>query len=89
MLPDRVSNPGPLTYEWGVLPIALRGPKVVDKFRDMHNEYAKRLLWRGLNDTARHDSVKENDGPRIIRHWRYNMFEFFLEKPPEVFYIWT
>ena len=26
MLPDRVSNPGPLTYESGVLPIALRGP---------------------------------------------------------------
>ena len=26
MLPDRVSNPGPLSYESGVLPIALRGP---------------------------------------------------------------
>ena len=26
MLPDRASNPGPLTYESGALPIALRGP---------------------------------------------------------------
>ena len=26
MLPDRVSNPGPLTYESGALPIALRAP---------------------------------------------------------------
>ena len=26
MLPDRVSNPGPKTYESGALPIALRGP---------------------------------------------------------------
>ena len=26
MLPDRVSNPGPLTYESGALTIALRGP---------------------------------------------------------------
>ena len=26
MLPYRVSNPGSLTYESGVLPIALRGP---------------------------------------------------------------
>ena len=26
MLPDRVSNPGPLPYESGALPIALRGP---------------------------------------------------------------
>ena len=25
MLPDRVSNPGPLTYESGALPIVLRG----------------------------------------------------------------
>ena len=29
MLPDRVSNPGPLTYESGALPIALRGPATV------------------------------------------------------------
>ena len=28
MLPDRVSNPGPLTYTSGALPIALRGPAV-------------------------------------------------------------
>ena len=26
MWPDRVSNPGPVTYESGALPIALRGP---------------------------------------------------------------
>ena len=26
MSPDRVSNQGPLTYESGALPIALRGP---------------------------------------------------------------
>ena len=26
MLPDRVSNPGPLTYESGALPIALGAP---------------------------------------------------------------
>ena len=28
MFPDRASNPGPLTYESGALPIALRGPAV-------------------------------------------------------------
>ena len=26
MLPDRILNPGSLTYESGALPIALRGP---------------------------------------------------------------
>ena len=31
MLPDRVSNPGPLTYESGALPIALRGPVRTNK----------------------------------------------------------
>ena len=30
MLPDRVSNPGPLTYESGALPIALRGPVMTE-----------------------------------------------------------
>ena len=29
MLPDRVSNPGPLTYESGAQPIALRGPAIL------------------------------------------------------------
>ena len=28
MLPDRVSNPGPLTYESSALLIALRGPAI-------------------------------------------------------------
>ena len=31
MLPDRVSNPGPLTYELGALPIAPRGPAGLEK----------------------------------------------------------
>ena len=32
MLPDRVSNPGPLSYESGALPIALRGPASQNAF---------------------------------------------------------
>ena len=31
MLPDQVSNPGPLTYESGALPIALCGPANLDE----------------------------------------------------------
>ena len=31
MLPDRALNPGPLTYESGALPIALRGPAYISK----------------------------------------------------------
>ena len=36
MLPDRVSNPGPLTYESGALPIALRGKNLVKTNRDFN-----------------------------------------------------
>ena len=36
MLPDRVSNPGPLTYESGALPIALRGPDFVGNIPDLN-----------------------------------------------------
>ena len=36
MLPDRVSNSGPLTYESGALPIALSDPanRVIYKYRN-------------------------------------------------------
>ena len=33
MLPDQVSNPGPLTNESGALPIALRGPAIFMRIR--------------------------------------------------------
>ena len=44
MLPDRVSNPGPLTYESGALPIALRGPAIFFFFFVFEE---KRLSERG------------------------------------------
>ena len=37
MLPDRVSNPGPLTYESGALPIALRGPAITKEIKLQYN----------------------------------------------------
>ena len=42
MWPDRVSNPGPLTYESGALPLALRGPALticVKVLNNMLNDY--------------------------------------------------
>ena len=35
MWPDRVSNPGPPTYESDALPIALRGPAVHKVYQDL------------------------------------------------------
>ena len=43
MLPDRVSNPGPLTYESGALPIALRGPVIFEGTLLTHN--VTRTFW--------------------------------------------
>ena len=40
MLPDRVSNPGPLTYESGALPIALRGPASSSKAESLGRRIA-------------------------------------------------
>ena len=40
MLPDRVSNPGPLTYESGALPIALR---------DLADNSLPCLSWQSVN----------------------------------------
>ena len=42
MLPDRVLNPGPLTYESGALPIALRGPAET-QVRGICGEYG--TIW--------------------------------------------
>ena len=54
MLPDQVSNPGPLTYESGALPIVLRGP-AAHKCSNANNcwhfniyeleKYHSRLIW--------------------------------------------
>ena len=43
MLPDRVSNPGPLTYESGALPIALRGPAETEEGRRNENMWPDRV----------------------------------------------
>ena len=39
MWPDRVSNPGPLTYESGALLTALRGPAAATKDRNSNDQY--------------------------------------------------
>ena len=41
MWPDRVSNPGPLTYESGALPTALRGPAILGE----DSRYFDKITW--------------------------------------------
>ena len=66
MLPDRVSNPGPLTYESGALPIALRGPAAVGAVEvrgllylghmkgDAHSSPLSALIFPGLKRKLLH-----------------------------------
>ena len=54
MLPDRVSNPRPLTYESGALPIALRGPagkeeKLLSNFAPFPEYFQYIFLTKGVN----------------------------------------
>ena len=53
MLPDQVSNPGPLTYESGALPIALRGPA---KFCLSNNSKTTKA-----NSTKLHRKIEHNE----------------------------
>ena len=55
MLPDRVSNPGPLTYESGALPIALRGPA-----------FDTCLVQHPLMSEAKQDDLSRSSGYRIL-----------------------
>ena len=48
MWPDRVSNPGPLTYESGALPTALRGLAILLELRG--KAYAKVFTYTVMSD---------------------------------------
>ena len=66
MLPDRVSNPGPLTYESGALPIALRGPasrRVHDMKADQWSKQIFHVEERRRNWT--HRNSDNQGGPKM------------------------
>lgn len=48
-------------------------------------EYTKAQMWRGLGEMVRNNAVHENDGERIIRHWRYDLLEFYEQHHPKYF----
>ena len=59
MWPDRVSNPGPPTYESGALPIALRGPaKLCKSIKSSEAEGVGDFEW-GCGYEA-HPNLREN-----------------------------
>ena len=62
MLPDRVSNPGPLTYESGALPIALRDS--VEMLQNVASDQGQHCLLTE-NFYAKYNK-KKNDPPELL-----------------------
>ena len=62
MLPDRVSNPGPLTYESDALPIALRGPPGFRKQVSWESEDCGILILCRISENVKKKSNEENGG---------------------------
>ena len=76
MLPDRVSNPGPLTYESGALPIALRGPAFLFILKMVHCMFQlESPRWGDSNeDTQNTFMLKKIEKISLLSLliWRYN-----------------
>ena len=61
MLPDRVSNPGPLTYKSDPLPIVLRGPARKEK---------RKYVIRPDNETSYSDTSEwKSFGAYLVKHY--------------------
>ena len=59
MWPDWVSNPGPLTYESGVLPSALRGPTI-------YREAVVRII--GIKPNSHIKQILYTDRVKHVKH---------------------
>ena len=80
MLPDRVSNPGPLTYESGALPIALRGPATELLLMSVYPFASNITATTGLSDSTALYSVVKRVPHLIYVHYlqnEYNRILFF------------
>ena len=54
-----------------------------DLSKDGKKEYSRIILWRGLLRLVIRDAIRENDGPRMLSHWRLDMPHFMQWKHPK------
>ncbi|XP_072019454.1 uncharacterized protein [Amphiura filiformis] len=66
-------------FPHGVLP---SGSCSTDHQEDYKYNYICAVMREGLLDIARLDAVREGDGERIIRHWRYDFVHFHAYNHP-------
>ena len=45
------------------------------------------VIWRGLNQRYRHDAIRENDGNRMLMHWKFDMLHFVEMHHPKYFLV--
>jgi hypothetical protein len=55
----------------------------IGSLTDRRYEHTMALLWHGLNYKIRVDAIRENDGPRIITHWRFDLIDLFNKHHPK------
>lgn len=60
---------------------------VADNLTDHKKCYALRVMWHGLNQKVRRDALRENDGKRIIMHWRFDLLNFYEHNHPKYFHV--
>lgn len=60
---------------------------VADNLTDHKKCYALRVMWHGLNQKVRRDALRENDGKRIIMHWRFDLLNFYEHNHPKYLHV--
>ncbi|XP_062611695.1 uncharacterized protein LOC134273511 isoform X2 [Saccostrea cucullata] len=62
---------------------------VANNLRDMKLDYTLLLIWKGLSQISRKDSIRENNGKMIITHWKFDLLQFFTKHHPKYFLLCT
>lgn len=60
---------------------------VADNLTDHKKMYALKVMWYGMNQKVRRDALRENDGPRIIMHWKFDLLNFYEYNHPKYFHV--
>ena len=92
MWPDRVSNPGPLTYEPGALPTALRGPAFMKNNRQFIPylslspfSLSESRYWDSADSLIRFNTAVLSSSPDHVNLQHYDADLFQARIPTVIF----
>ncbi|KAL3867568.1 hypothetical protein ACJMK2_040455 [Sinanodonta woodiana] len=60
---------------------------VAESLNDNKRNYTILVMWKGLNQQVRRDAIRENDGERMLLHWRFDMLQFFEKHHTKYFIV--